>query len=102
MNTKYSVVNAGASLIQLSGKARDAIARGSLKIRVMRNGMFQQLTFTVRRAQLGNVTYMELATDRQVDLSELVKIAEDIGLPVRAQNGQAFPKGTSSTDFSVS
>ncbi len=85
--------------MQLSAKAGDAIRRGSLKIRVVRNGMFQQLTFTVKRVQLGNVTYVELATDRQVDLSELTRVAEEFGLPVEAQNGRAFPEGTSATDF---
>jgi len=85
--------------MELSPKARNAIARGNLKIRVVRNGMFQQLTFCIKRVQMGNITYLELATDRQVDVSELSKIAEDIGLPVEAQNGKAFPKGTSATDF---
>ncbi len=85
--------------MELSSKAKEAIARGSFKIRVVRNGMFQQLTFSVKRTQLGNVTYVELATERLVDVSELTKIADDIGLPVEAQNGRAFPKGTSATDF---
>ena len=87
------------NLMELSSKAKEAIARGAFKIRVVRNGMFQQLTFTVKKEQLGNVTYIELATDRLVDISELSKIADDIGLPVKAQNGRAFPKGTSATDF---
>lgn len=85
--------------MELSSKAKEAIARGSFKIRVVRNGMFQQLTFSVKRTQLGNVTYVELATERLVDVSELTKIADNIGLPVEAQNGRAFPKGTSATDF---
>lgn len=85
--------------MQLSYKAQDAIKRGSLKIRVARNGMFQQLTFRIKRNQMGNITYVVLATERQVDISELMKIAEEIGLPVEAQNGKAFPKGTAATDF---
>ena len=85
--------------MQLSAKAKDAIARGSVKIRLVRNGMFQQLTFVVKKVQLGNVTYTELATERQVDISELSRIADDFGLPAEAQNGRAFPKGTSSADF---
>ena len=87
--------------MQLSAKASDAIRRGSLKIRVIRNGMFQQLTFSVKKVQLGNVTYVELATDRQVDLSELTRVAGEYGLPIEAQNGKAFPEGTSATDFAV-
>lgn len=85
--------------MELSQKAKEAMAKGSVKIRVVRNGMFQQLTFTVRRVQMGNVSYPELSTDRLVDVSELAKIAEDMGLPVEAQNGRAFPKGRSAADF---
>ncbi len=85
--------------MELSQKAKEAIAKGAFKIRVVRNGMFQQLTFTVKKVQLGNLSYVVLSTDRQVDISELSKIAEDIGLPVEAQNGKSFPKGTSANDF---
>lgn len=75
------------------------MARGAIKIRVVRNGMFQQLTFTVKKVKHGNIEYVELATERQIDISELAKIAEDVGLPVESQNGKAFPKGTSAVDF---
>ena len=85
--------------MNISEKARDAIIKGSLKIRVTRNGIIQQITFTVKRVALGNVTYAELATERLIDISELSRIADDMGLPVEAQNGRAFPKGTSATDF---
>ena len=85
--------------MELSQKAKEAIARGSVKMRVVRSGMFQQLTFVVKKIEMGNVSYVVLSTDRQVDVSELMKIAEEIGLPVVAQNGKAFPKGTSAGDF---
>jgi 5-methylthioribose kinase len=85
--------------MELSQKAKEAIKKGSVKIRVVRSGMFQQLTFTVKKIDMGNVNYFVLSTDRQVDVSELMKIAEEIGLPVVAQNGRAFPKGTSAVDF---
>ena len=87
-------------ILELSGKAREAISRGSIKIRVVRSGMYQQLTFLVKRVKEGNITYLELFTERQVDISELKKIANDIGLPVEAPNGHAFPRGTSAIDFS--
>lgn len=86
--------------MELSAGARDVLSKGSLKIRVVRNGMFQQLTFTVKRVKMGNVTYAELSTDRLVDISELSKIANEIGLPVEAQNGRVFPSGTSAPDYS--
>jgi hypothetical protein len=90
-----------AGQMELSQKAKEAMAKGSFKIRVVRNGMFQQLTFSIKRETMGNVTFVVLATDRLVDISELTKIAEEMGLPVEAQNGRAFPRGTSATDFAV-
>ncbi len=86
-------------MVELSQRARDILKNGSAKIRVVRSGMFQQMTFTVRRVQLGNITYVELGIDRQVDMSELTRVANEIGLPIEAPNGKAFPKGTSATDF---
>ncbi len=65
----------------------------------MRSGMYQQITFTVKRVQHGNILYVELATERQIDTSELSRVADEIGLPIEAQNAKAFPKGTSSVDF---
>ncbi len=86
-------------MAELSQRARDILKNGFAKIRVVRSGMFQQMTFMVRRVQLGNITYVELGIDRQVDMSELTRVANEIGLPVEAQNGKAFPNGTSATDF---
>jgi SepF-like predicted cell division protein (DUF552 family) len=86
-------------MVELAQRAKDIIKRGTVKIRVMRSGMYQQLTFTVKRVQHGNILYVELATERQIDMSELSRMADEIGLPVEAPNGKAFPKGTSSVDF---
>ncbi len=86
--------------MELSNKAKEVISRGSIKIRVVRSGMYQQLTFIVKRVREGNIEYPELFTGRQVDISELKRIANEIGLPVEAPNGHAFPTGTSAIDFS--
>lgn len=91
--------NSNGVTLKLSEKARFAIDNGSIKIRVKRSGMLQQMTFTIRKSTTSNITYTELYTERLIDTSELLRIAEEIGLPVRAQNGFAFPKGTSASDF---
>lgn len=83
----------------LSDKAEEAISLGSVKIRVIRSGIYQQLTFTLKRVRLGDIEYVELFTNRIVDISELSRISDETGLPVEAQNGKAFPKGTSAADF---
>ena len=85
-----------------SEKAAGIISAGEIKIRVIRSGMYQKLTFTVAKEKAGEVEYYELFTDRLIDASELTRIAEEVGLPVKAQNGRSFPKGTSARDFQVS
>ena len=86
--------------MELTSQARQAMQNGSIKIRVKRSGMYQLLTFRIKKAQNGNVDFIELFTDRIVDTSELLKVSEDIGLPVEAPNAKVFPKGTSAQDFS--
>ncbi len=88
-------------MTELTSTARNAIRLGSLKIRVVRSGMFQQLTFQVKKKALGDVEYTELFTDRQIDVSELKRIANEIKLPVEAPNATAFPDGTQAKDFQI-
>jgi hypothetical protein len=88
--------------MKLSESAQRVIKDGGIKLRVNRSGMFQQITFTVRKAKLGNIEYIELFTDRIIELTELAKISDEVGLPVEAPNGRAFPKGTGAADFSPS
>ncbi len=83
----------------LSETAKEALLNGSVKMRVIRSGMYQQMTFVIKKVRLGNVEYKELFIDRLIDMSEINRIANEIGLPVEAQNGRAFPKGTSSQNF---
>lgn len=87
--------------MEVSEIAKDIVRRKSIKIRVRRSGMLQQLTFEVKEATAGNIKYYELYTSRIVDTSELLRVAEEVGLPVEAPNGKAFPKGTSASDFKV-
>ena len=53
----------------------------------------------IKVVKLGEIEYFELFTDRIIELSELAKIAEQVGLPTESPNGRAFPKGTSVADF---
>lgn len=84
---------------ELSEQGREALNSGSIKIRVMRSGMFQQMTFKVRKVRNGNIEYAELFIDRMIDSNEITRIAREYGLPVEAQNGRAFPEGTTASDF---
>ncbi len=79
--------------------AKDIIKRGSVKLRILRSGMYQQITFDVKEVKSGNVFYNELFTNRMIDVSELTRVANEVGLPVAAQNAIAFPEGTTMQDF---
>ena len=85
--------------MKLSERAQEILRQGGVKLRVNRSGMFQQITFSVRKARIGEIEYNELFTERTIELTELTKISEESGLPVEAPNGKAFPKGTSAKDF---
>ncbi|MEM3791619.1 MAG: hypothetical protein QXL16_02735 [Candidatus Micrarchaeaceae archaeon] len=78
---------------------RDILKKKEIKIRVLRSGMFQQVNFRLKKVKEGNIEFLELFTNKQVDISELVKVANEVGLPIEAKNGRAFPSGKSATDF---
>jgi hypothetical protein len=83
----------------LTEKAKEIVRIGNIKMRVMRSGMFQQMTFNTRKVKSGNIEYTELFIDRIMDTSELLRLAKETGLPVESQNGRAFPEGSSASDF---
>ncbi len=79
--------------------ATAALKAGELRTRVKRAGMLQFIVFRIKRVALGGSDYPELFSDRMIDLSELQRIADSVGLPVEAQNGRAFPSGKGAKDF---
>ena len=80
-------------------KQKELLAKGEVELRVKRTGMFQKLTFRIVRhaTPVGLVPYITL--DKFLDLSELMRIAEEYSLPVQASNGKVFPKGKREMDF---
>jgi len=87
--------------LKITKKGEEVLRQGSIKVRVTRGGIGQQVTFRVRRKDFSGIKYVGLFTDRIIALTELEKIADDIGLPVEAPNGEAFPTGTGRSDFAV-
>ncbi|MEM3841386.1 MAG: hypothetical protein QXN59_01680 [Candidatus Micrarchaeaceae archaeon] len=77
----------------------EILKKGSVKIRVKRAGMFQLQTFTVKKVKLGNDYFYELYTDKVVELPELARVANEVGIGVEASNGRVFPEGKSAKDF---
>lgn len=80
-------------------KARKIIEAGSIKVRVSRSGMLQQLTFTIKRVRLGQDEFVELYVGRVLDMPELKRVANETSLPVESENGRAFPEGMGAKDF---
>lgn len=80
-------------------KRKTALAAGGIEVRVKRAGMFQLLPFKVVRHKTpsGEVPYLTL--EKFLDVSELVRIAEEYSLPVNAMNGKIYPRGKKESDF---
>jgi len=78
---------------------KQALAKGEVDIRVKRAGIYQKLTFKVVKhaTPVGLIPYLTL--DKFLDLSELMRIAEEYSLPVQASNGKIYPKGKREMDF---
>jgi hypothetical protein len=72
---------------------------GKVDIKVMRSGTLQFQEFVVKRLPLPIGRYPVLSVDKFIDMSELLRLAEEYQLPVSAKNGTAFPRGKISKDF---
>lgn len=78
---------------------QEILAKGKAEIRVKRAGVHQRQDFLVKRGMSPEGQYPYLFIDKFVDLGELIRVAEEYGLPVTAKNGSVYPKGKSSKDF---
>ncbi|NYZ78711.1 hypothetical protein H0N99_01035 [Candidatus Micrarchaeota archaeon] len=76
-----------------------ALKAGKIDIKVMRSGTLQFQEFVIKRIPSPVGAYPVLSVDKFIDMSELLRLAEEYQLPVSAKNGTAFPKGKISKDF---
>ena len=72
---------------------------GSVKVRVKRSGMYQVITLRFKHIPMGKDYYVELFFDRVLEMPELKRVANEMMLPVEAENGRAFPEGKGAGDF---
>jgi hypothetical protein len=79
--------------------AKDALKAGKVDIKVMRSGTLQFQEFTVKRIPSPVGAYPVLFVDKFVDMSELLRLAEEYQLPISAKNGTVFPRRKTSKDF---
>lgn len=85
----------------INHEAERLLAKGELRIKVKRSGMLQYQIFKVRKVQFGSAFYVELFLDKNIELSEAIKVSNDIGLPVQTKTHKVFPTGKSAHDFII-
>lgn len=80
-------------------KAMRIVGEGSIRLKVWRTGMLQFQVFKVKKVRIGQQEFVELYLDRLLDRSEIQRVANEVGLPVEAENGRAMPEGKGEKDF---
>ena len=83
----------------LQESAMKIIKDGGIRVKVKRAGMLQFVVFKVKWVKLANTQFVELFVDRMVDLGELIRLANELGLPVEAETRRVFPEGKGAKDF---
>ncbi len=83
----------------LSDTAQKILKEGKVRVKVKRSGMLQFQVLVVKKVKLANTEFVELFVNRVIDLPELMRLAEELGLPIEAQNGRVFPEGKGAKDF---
>ena len=70
--------------------------------RVKRQGMYQQITFTVAAEKVAVGTIKVLKSEKIIDLAEAVRLAERYNLPIHAgEMNIILPKGKMLNDFLI-
>ncbi|MBN2477731.1 hypothetical protein JXB01_00390 [Candidatus Micrarchaeota archaeon] len=79
---------------------KEVLKNGSYEAKVRAQGIIQKHTLKVERLDtlVGKVPF--LVSEHEIPDMELVKIAEESGLPVIQKNLKVFPRGKMASDFS--
>jgi len=86
--------------LQLNEFGRRALKDRRLLFRVRRiGGFWQNVEFVVEGEHAGAGTFPVLTTKKTMEKDEQVRVAEEVGLPVRTNTGLVFFKGTGAADF---
>ena len=80
-------------------KQKDALTKGEIEVRINRLGILQRQQFRIvhEKTPIGEVPF--LMTEKFLPLPELMRIAEEYHLPVKAASGKIFPRGSKESDF---
>jgi len=77
------------------------IKKGFAEIQVRASGMLQKHKFNLKKEKSAFGEYYLLEIEAPISLSELMRIANEVDLPVRSLTGFFFPNGKSPKDFPV-
>lgn len=76
-----------------------AIKDGFFDARVQRSGVLQVLRFKIVREKSAAGIVPFIVPDRQVDLPELLRVCEEMQLPLKCAAGVLVPKGRMLREF---
>ncbi len=71
----------------------------SLKLRVKRFGIYQQITFRLKTIDFGSSKSYYYGTEEVVEYSELLRLANEKKLPFGGRNGIVYPLNKSAKDY---
>lgn len=74
---------------------------GKIEVEVQHSHMLQKIEFVLKKEPFGRKSFYYLYTDREVDSSSLIKLAEELDIPVQGSSGRFFPKNKNATDFLI-
>lgn len=75
------------------------IKKGFAEIRIRVSGIIQKHRFELKKEKSAFGEFYMLTIDRVVMAAEALRAANEVGFPIRAQNGVFFPAGKAPKDF---
>jgi hypothetical protein len=75
------------------------IRQGFADIRLRVSGMIQKHRFELKKEKSAYGDYYMLCLDKIIMAAEALKAANEVGFPLKVQNGLFFPAGKAPRDF---
>lgn len=79
--------------------AKQILERGSIEVRIKSGGMFKRINLKVVKEKTAWGLVPFLVSSHQVPATELVRLAEELQLPIKCNDMKVFPKGKAAADF---
>ncbi len=72
-----------------------------VRVRVKNGGMYQFILFRPVLVEFGKAKSLELLSERNIEIREAERVANELGVPVHTKNCKVFPKGKGMKDFLI-